>query len=74
MIHKVFAYSASIALLMAVGGIIMGVHEVLTIQGNDAATAGVLIGVLGTVATGILGFMSGLVVGKHQRVEEPESE
>ena len=62
--HAITHY-AGLALLLAVGGIILLTHDTLTYEGNDIAQAGILIGILGTVATGILGFMSGMVLGRN---------
>lgn len=56
---------AGAALILSILGIIFLTHDVLTIDGNDIAQAGILIAILGGAVTGILGFMSGMVLGRH---------
>lgn len=63
--HRAIPHYAGIALLLSVGGIIFLTWITLTYEGNDIAQAGILIGILGSIATGILGFMSGIVLGRH---------
>lgn len=63
--HRALAHYAGLALLLAIGGIIYLTHLTLTYEGNDIAQAGILIGILGAVCTGILGFMSGIALGRH---------
>lgn len=63
--HGSAIHYAGWALLLSIFGIIYLTNITLTVEGNDIAQAGILIGILGSVATGILGFMSGIVLGKH---------
>lgn len=63
--NRAIAHYAGSALLLAVLGIIWLTNQTLTYEGNDIAQAGILIGILGTVVTGILGFLSGMVLGRH---------
>lgn len=70
---KAVIHYAGLALLMAVGGIVFLTWIALTYEGNDIAQAGILVGLLGSVATGILGFMSGMVLGRHFQADLPDT-
>ena len=63
--NRAIAHYAGVGLLMAVFGIIFLTYTALAYEGNDLAQVGILIGILGTVVTGILGFLSGMVLGRH---------
>lgn len=63
--NRAIAHYAGATLVLAVFGIIFLTHTALAYEGNDLAQVGILIGILGTVVTGILGFLSGMVLGRH---------
>lgn len=68
--HRAISHYAGLALLLSIAGIIYLTHITLTYEGNDIAQAGILIGLLGSTATGILGFLSGIVLGRHFEKQE----
>lgn len=72
--HRAIPHYAGISLILSVGGIIFLTYITLTYEGNDIAQAGILIGILGSIATGILGFMSGIVLGRHFAAKDPEQQ
>lgn len=72
--YRAVQHYSGLALLLSIGGIIYLTHLTLTYEGNDIAQAGILIGILGAVCTGILGFMSGMVLGKHITSDKKESD
>lgn len=61
-----------ISLILCILGIVYLTKLTLTVEGNDIAQAGILIGILGTVASGIMGLMSGIVLGRHFAAQEQE--
>lgn len=63
--NRAIAHYAGTSLLLAIFGIIFLTWTALAYEGNDLAQVGILIGILGTVVTGILGFLSGMVLGRH---------
>lgn len=71
--NRAFIHYAGLSLLTAIIGIIWLTNQTLTYEGNDIAQAGILIGILGSVVTGVLGFMSGLVFGKHIESKEEDA-
>lgn len=63
--NRAIAHYAGASLILSITGLIYLTHEVFAYEGNDIAQAAVLIGVLANVAIGVLGFMSGLALGRH---------
>lgn len=63
--NRALAHYAGSGLLLAIFGVIFLTYTALAYEGNDLAQVGILIGILGTVITGILGFMGGMVLGRH---------
>jgi uncharacterized integral membrane protein len=72
--NRSLAHYAGIGLLGAIFGIIFLTYTALAYEGNDLAQVGILIGILGSVVTGILGFMGGMVLGRHISESDKDKE
>jgi hypothetical protein len=72
--YRAIQHYVGATLVMAVAGIIWLTHDTLTYEGNDIAQAGILIGILGTVAANILGLLGGMVLGRHFALKEQKEQ
>jgi uncharacterized membrane protein len=72
--NRALAHYAGLGLLTSISGIVFLTWTALAYEGNDLAQVGILIGILGTVVTGILGFMGGMVLGRHIAENDKKAE